>query len=172
MARPGETSNNKRIWKIPEVWEKLDDEILSDHYSLFLAGALSVLSRILIISKDDPGSEDVPRKARQQYKSKLEEILASTDESSEHHKSISKQILEYLANPDERFQIYWNSWKKCMREVKEDHRFEQYKRIINDLIYASKENRESILPDLYALIDSTEEYISSRANGLHDVMFS
>ncbi|MPZ05856.1 MAG: hypothetical protein GEU26_05455 [Nitrososphaeraceae archaeon] len=140
---------------------------------MFLAGALSVLSRILITSKDDPGSEDVPRKARQQYKSKLEEILASTDESSEHHKSISKQILEYLANPDERFQIYWNSWKKCMREVKEDHRFEQYTRyFINDLIYASKENRESILPELYTLIDSTEEYISSRAKGLHDDMFS
>jgi hypothetical protein len=75
----------KRIWKIPEVWKKLTDEILRDHYGLLLNGALSVLKRILITSKVDTNPKDVANRARQLYKSKLEEILASTDETSEQY---------------------------------------------------------------------------------------
>lgn len=164
----------KRIWKIPEVWDKLTDEILSNRFNLSLNGALSVLKRILITSRSDSDSKrDVTSRARLLYKNKLEEILASTEETSEQYKSDSKQILEFLTNNDERFQIYWNAWKKCMKEIKESNQYTHFiGYFINDLINATNENKESIQEELYALIGSEDENISSRAKGLHDVMFS
>ena len=98
--------------------------------------------------------------------------MGSTDESWEEFKSDSKQILEFLVGKDECFLIYWNSWKKCMKEIKENNRYTQYiGYFINNLIYAKKENRESILDELYTLMESPEDHVSLRASELHRVMF-
>jgi hypothetical protein len=164
---------SKRIWKIPEVWQKLTDEILRGSLRIVLNGTLSVLKRMLITSAVDTEPNDVANKAYQLYRPKLQEILASTEDVAEDYKIESKQMLEHITGKNEIFQICWSSWKKCMREIKDDRRYERFVRcFINDLTYASKENKESIEEELYNLMESTEACISSRAKEMHDLMFS
>jgi hypothetical protein len=164
-------ARNTRIWKHSEVWKVLDRAILQNVTGDFVNDALFILKGMLFNSKRDH-TDEVILYVKKFYMKKLEELLSSWDSRLLKSKPDVKQIIEYITEKDESFNLLWRAWKRCAIEIKDD---QEYMRAINtfitDLEEADPKYKYSIRRELYEFIDSSDSRIAKRAKDMHSCLY-
>lgn len=165
-------TRSKRVWKHESVWEALNKEILASDKSEYINDAIFILKGICFTSKRDK-SEVAIQHVREFYTQRLEYILSSQEEKLLKSKPDIKQIFEFTYSDEERFHIFWRSWKKCAK-IEEDHKYSRsISAFITDLERADSNYKYSIRREIYELIEnSLNPMIRKRAKEIRSLLFS
>jgi hypothetical protein len=119
-------ARNKCVWKHDYIWKVLHKEILENIVGDFVNIAIVILKGMLFNSKRDH-TDEVIRNVKKFYLEKLEQILSSGVDKLIDLKSDVKQILEYILEKKERFNISW----KAATEIRDN---QQYTRPITSFV--------------------------------------
>jgi hypothetical protein len=163
-------ANTKRLWKHNEVWNLIENEIMTNKPRDTIHNAIFTL-KVMLWRSINENISYVSDRIIYHYLERLKDILVSSNESLTKSNSDIVQIVQSLYKDCEKYRIFWECWKRCAYDILDQNVY--VKKIgvfINDLEYADSKCKKSTSEELFQIMDSDNNLIASRAKDIHNLL--
>jgi hypothetical protein len=161
---------DQRLWKVKEIWNELNLQIIYYENKKFTQRAISVLMKIIINSKRDSDNNVIYYMKKHHHFSYLIKIFFDLSINDD-LKIILRDLFIDIYDQKVRFLLYWKYWKvllqiKCEREF-----IKRIQVIMHDFKVISNNNKLQIEEELIEFLSSSNNDIKNRAQNLYSYLF-
>jgi hypothetical protein len=129
---------------------------------------------MLLTANEDTKSSvnEVSSRTNDHYNGRMVEIFESPNDIWMKYKSDCKQILRYITSEEERFYIYWRTWRRAAIEVINDDEYTaSIAFVINELPSSKEEYKNRIEQELSDMMESSDARVANRARQMYHELF-